>query len=468
MAVDVTRKDLFWGYTALFFKTAAGIVLLPFILKLLPADQVGIWNLFLAIQGFMLLLDFGFQPTFMRNVSYLFNGAKSLRREGIDPEEAPLGEPNYPLLKRAVRTMRLFYGLISAAAALLLLTAGTWYIGRMARELPEAGSVLAAWHVFALAIVLEFYFSYYNALLSGRGYIAQANQTLIGSRMTFLVGAAVSLMLGYGLVGVACSYLAGAVVGRVMSVRYFYDADLKDRLRRCVPPRENLFPVLWYNARKAGLSSLGSFCIQQGNTLMLPFFVSLSVVGSYGLAVSVTGITQSLSQLYLTLHLPVLYKYRVHHDTAAVRSVFAQALFIFVLVFTALAAGVLSVGNPLLVLIRSNILLLPLVPMALMFLFRLLETNHAMASVLITTENRIPYLKASLVSGFSTLLLGFLFLRFTSLGVTGVILAAGLVQLCYNNWKWPLEVARGLRASYPAMVREGYRLLSASLTGRGR
>ncbi len=36
-------------------------------------------------------------------------------------------------------------------------------------------------------------------------------------------------------------------------------------------------------------------------------------------------------------------------------------------------------------------------------------------------------------------------MNFTDAGLWGLILAPGIVQLAYQNWKWPLEVYRDLK-----------------------
>ena len=47
MEIHITKKDVLWGYIAQFFNIGAGILLLPVILKLLPADILGVWYIFL-------------------------------------------------------------------------------------------------------------------------------------------------------------------------------------------------------------------------------------------------------------------------------------------------------------------------------------------------------------------------------------------------------------------------------------
>ena len=73
MEIHITKKDVLWGYIAQFFNIGAGILLLPVILKLLPADILGVWYIFLTISSLVQMIDFGFQPTFTRNVAYVFS-----------------------------------------------------------------------------------------------------------------------------------------------------------------------------------------------------------------------------------------------------------------------------------------------------------------------------------------------------------------------------------------------------------
>ena len=46
-------------------------------------------------------------------------------------------------------------------------------------------------------------------------------------------------------------------------------------------------------------------------------------------------------------------------------------------------------------------------------------------------------------------------LRFTSLGLLGVVLAQGIVQLSYNNWRWPKYVLDDLDVNPLEFVRQG-------------
>jgi len=80
--MEIGKKDIYWNYTATFLKIAAAVLLMPLILKRLPSEEIGIWSVFMTVTAFSNLLDFGFNPSFTRNVSYIFSGVTNLKTTG--------------------------------------------------------------------------------------------------------------------------------------------------------------------------------------------------------------------------------------------------------------------------------------------------------------------------------------------------------------------------------------------------
>ena len=66
----------------------------------------------------------------------------------------------------------------------------------------------------------------------------------------------------------------------------------------------------------------------------------------------------------------------------------------------------------------------------------LLETNHSACAGAIATGNTIPFLNAAVFSGLGICIFS-LMAGWMGLGVWAIMLAQGIVQLAYNNWKWP-------------------------------
>jgi len=101
-------------------------------------------------------------------------------------------------------------------------------------------------------------------------------------------------------------------------------------------------------------------------------------------------------------------------------------------------------GPPVLAFIHSKTHLLPLLMMLLYLIVAFLESNHSMSGLLLLTKNEVPFVKAAIISGFASLGMLFFSFEYTTIGIWGMILAPGIAQAVYQNWKWPLKVKREL------------------------
>jgi hypothetical protein len=79
--------------------------------------------------------------------------------------------------------------------------------------------------------------------------------------------------------------------------------------------------------------------------------------------------------------------------------------------------------------------------------FAVLDANQVLATNILLAANEVPFLKASLWTGFFSIVLIFLFIWVFHLGVWALILGPGLAQIVYQNWKWPLKVNQLLSTS---------------------
>lgn len=59
-SISVGKSDIIWSYIAKFLGIASGLLVLPFILNRLTAEEMGLNYLMLTIGSMVSLLDFGF------------------------------------------------------------------------------------------------------------------------------------------------------------------------------------------------------------------------------------------------------------------------------------------------------------------------------------------------------------------------------------------------------------------------
>ncbi len=83
MAVNIGKKDVIWSYLGYFFNLCTNIILMPFILRAVEGNELGLWYTFLSVGTLVNLLDFGFSPTLVRNVTYAWCGAKENKKRGL-------------------------------------------------------------------------------------------------------------------------------------------------------------------------------------------------------------------------------------------------------------------------------------------------------------------------------------------------------------------------------------------------
>ena len=97
--------------------------------------------------------------------------------------------------------------------------------------------------------------------------------------------------------------------------------------------------------------------------------------------------------------------------------------------------------------------------------YLLLEMIHSNAATFITTRNRVPFVSSSILSGVAMVLISLFLINFTDLGLWSLLISQAVIQLLYNNWKWPLEVNKELKINFWGLWRIGIKKIIKILKG---
>ena len=97
--------------------------------------------------------------------------------------------------------------------------------------------------------------------------------------------------------------------------------------------------------------------------------------------------------------------------------------------------------------LKSKTLLLGKSMIIVLLIINFLEKNHAIAGAFLLSKNEVPYFKAAILSGICTVILLLIFVHWLHWGIWGMILAPGITQLVYQNWKWPVVLLNELNAN---------------------
>jgi hypothetical protein len=443
----IGKNDVTWNYLATFLQIGSGLLLFPLILKLLPSETVGVWSVFIAISSMVGLLDFGFSPSFTRNITYIFSGVNKLEKTGISTNDIN-AHINFELFGNTIKAMKWLYSRIALIAFFLLITAGSYYVYHItnSKYYGDKTQIYTAWIIFCLINTYNIYTLYYDSLLMGAGLVMKDKQLIIISQLAYLVVSVSLILSGFGLIGIVSAQAVSVIIKRVLSYKYFFSTELKNELKQVDTSKYmDIVKVLTPNSVKLGLTSIGAFLVLQSSVIIGSIYLSLNQLASYGITIQAINLIGSLSMVYYSSFTPLIAHLRVERNLISIKRIYIKCIFVMAITFLVCGIGLILAGNWALILLKSQTFFLNKFMLLAILIIALLEKNHALAGGFLLSRNEVPYFKAAIISGIATVLLLFLFIRFERWGVWGMILAPGIVQLVYQNWKWPLVLIKELK-----------------------
>lgn len=448
MAVEnIGKRDLIWATLATLFRIGSGVLLFPLVLNMLPSETVGVWTIFTSVTMIIGIMDFGFSPSFARNIAYIFSGVRSLKRDGHECVDATDAQIDYNLLKRTIRAMQYFYSRMALILFAFLSIVGTFYIYTLMQNYAgDVREIYFAWAIVCVVNSYNLYTLYYDALLNGRGLIKRKNQIVLIGNVAYLSLAVLLLLCGFGLIAIVSAQLVSVLIIRTLSYKSFYsneitsnlaaveEVDYKDILRAIMP-----------NALKLGLASLGGFLTFRLSTFVGPLFISLSDMASFGITLQLLAVVSSLALLYTNVYLPKVFQWRVERNVALIRKTFYISTLLVFVIFLCGGIAIDLLGNWALNLLGSQTQLLSGALFVFLVIHYCLETNMVNSTEYLLAKNEVPFYKRYLVSGCITVFLLFLLVGYFDWGLWGVIAAPMISQSVLQYWKWTCEVYKELK-----------------------
>lgn len=449
----LSKKDVFWGYSAQVLNIGFGVIILPVILHFLSPKEVGLWFVFLTIAGISQLLEVGFRPTIARNVSYIYAGAQKLTTHGLHADAT--GSVNTQLLAALSSASRWIYFRIAIVAGLLLLVFGSTYISSLLADTDPRTGILQAWIIYSLSSVVGFYFGYVGGLLTGRGDQTQANQVIVISRIVQIACSTLFVSLGWGLTGLALAGLLSTICSRAMAQRFLLSDKHPIQQHRPVTSteRDEMVRVLWHNASRYGTVLIGAFLIGRANVLIASSALGLAESASYALAVQLLIVLQGVASVPFNLSVPRLNNLRAAANKVELYQCFSRAISLALVISIVGAVGLILLGPELLSAIGSKTPLPPVALLALMSISCVLEINHGNCGNFLATSNTITFVRPAIFTGI--LIVVSSGSTVGAFGTAALVVSNLLCQLAYNNWKWPAEAARYFNVGYFIIARDG-------------
>lgn len=456
--MKITNKDIFWGYLGTIFNLSINIILLPFVYIFLTGEELGIWYIFMSIGSIVNLLDFGFAPTLNRNIAYSWSGADKLKKENAEFVCSDTG-PNISLFKTVLISSKYIYLLISILALVLLLTLGSWYIAFLGQNF-QGNYLMASWFIFIVSLFINLYMAYYGSFLRGVGAISEYNKALVISKSCQIIISVILLLLDFGLLAVAIAYLITGFVYRFLCRRYFFKYEhIGDLLKENTVnvkfgEVKRYFLIIWHNAWRDGIVSVSNFLATQASTILCSLFLSLAQTGIFALSLQIVTVIQNVSSSLYTIYQPSMQEAFIKNDKEKSKRLMATAITVYSSLFLIGSILICTFGIYLLEIFKPNSHINKSY-LIIMCLYIFLLQHHQLNASYISNTNRLPYVKAFIISSLITVLFEFILLKYTNLNEWSLLLGPLLVQLSYNNWKWPSVVMTELNTNIIEMVKYG-------------
>ena len=429
-----------WAYNAL--RLATGVVLLPLLLNLLPVAELGMYYVLLAQIALVPLIDFGFGTTIGRFVSYAMGGADSLQAQGVaKPSASTL--PNYALLWQLLFTTRKLYRLLTLAALVVLALWGTYNVELRIGETASPTLTRVAWALTLVSALSDIYWNWWNVFLRSMDQVLVAMRYgLVGTLVRLLVTAGL-LLCGAGLISLPVGTFSGSLLMRFLARRRCL------QLLACHPRpsevglKEHL-AVLWPNTWRLGIQFLSGYLTVSANTTICTHAFGLSANAQYGLSVQLLDIIAGMAYVWTSVKWPIVGQYLAKHEPAAVQRVLWPRVWLQTVTFLLMAGTLLVCGPFLLSHFGGGKRILPLIWMVCLASNSFFQLQLTLWATLITMGNRLPMLWPTVATNVASLTLSLTLVRFTGLGLGGLVLGPLLAGCLFNYWYWPGYAARGL------------------------
>ena len=458
-AIETTHKDVIWNYIGTIVSMSSGFVLLPFLMHFLTSEELGLWYVLLALGNFAMLFEFGFNPTFARNIVYVISGARRLSATGCDWDSIEDGI-DWHLLNVVIKSSRAIYAVIALAVLVLLATAGTAYIAYVTVGMDPV-TIWLAWGLFCVAIFLNLYFLWTSTVLRGYGDVAGQNKASTLATVSKLVVSAVLLFAGFGVVGASIGYLTNALVLRLASVYMLSkhrDIEVGRRSDQTRVPFSDIKGVLlsiFQVAWRDGLVQLANYGSSQAMSIMSSLFLGLAETGTYSVLLQLANAVCNFASTYPKSFYPAMQAAFAEKDLDKQKRYVSTGTVAYWVLAVFGAAGVCLVILPLLPIIKPTVVVDYALFLGLCAYLALFQ-QHGIFCNYIISMNEIPYMRGFIVSavlgaGLVCLLSGAL-----GMGAWGIVLGQALSQIIYNNWKWPIYLCGKLGSTYRDILFEGF------------
>lgn len=463
--MNINKIDVIISYSGYLLKMTSNILILPIILSKLTTQEYGLWGIFLSLGAIINIIDLGFSPLITRFSTYAYSGCEKLVKKGV-PNTQNNENPNYNLLFSILLVGKKIYMKLSILLGLILLIPGSAYIYYICiTNSLNFINIVAAWIVYLIGVTISLYYIYVNSVLKGIGKVKELHIISIIEQLMYIILNAIFLCyFELGLIGLAFAnvsatllkrYLLNNILNRLIRKEYVeYDKACKDINNSY----SEIYEIMKYNSVQVGSISIAQYIQTQGSTVLLSIFVDIKIIAAYNLSMQAINVINNVSSIPFQILLPKLSYLQVTNNLNALKKNLSMIMVYLYSTFILGGLFIVFFGDKIISILKSNTEILPKNLLILLIIYYFIDRHQQLATKFISVRNEQPHVKAYINSSILSLILTFLVLK-VNLGIDGYIIVNICILLCYNAWKWPIQMYKQTELSLIRMIKITYNIL---------
>lgn len=378
----------------------SSLIVIPAVITKLSTAEINVWFLFSSIIALSQGVQFGFNTTFTRFITYTYSGIKINEfqnlcykkdtnfEEHIDKEE----------FSKIFSLMAYIYIALSILYFLVLLLIGYFALIKPIDALvtPIDGWIAAA--IVAASSTITLTYGYYQNFMFGINKVAMVHRIrgivhLIG--LFFIIGVITFYPTLVSIVFISqVATLSGTFV-----IVYFAKKELAQMKIEKIKNNfdKGLYLLVWDSAWKSGTTTILANVVKHISAILVAQWFTPAVSASFLFTKKIFDILENFTQITFQARIPLIAKYRGQGDFKTLLPLLLQTQYLTYSVYLVGYISLLSIGEPILTLINSHIQLGSYVLIILFSYTTLLSRWGGMSLAISSQANHVVEHKSTIV-----------------------------------------------------------------------
>lgn len=428
-----------WGN--MLSQSAKLLVLTPLILVTYDVDEIAFWYLLLTLNSLVIVVDFGFYPTFSRIVSYAYNGLDAVKEINQIDAKSHSGLPSWEFMQRVYGTLNTVYFLMTFLITGVVLFSTISSVSVIIDRTSDETMLWFTYAIFIASVIFAFLARRSDTVIIGTNHVALINRWNIINNVANSLISILIVYSGMSLIWLALNQLLFSIL--LVIRNYYIEQHIcagQFKKFELLAFDKEIFWWIWKPAWRSGVLILSSTGITQATGILYSNWSSSTELASYLLTLKLVTTISQFSQAPFYSKLPIFSGLMVSRKLEKLTTTSATAMFKSLSVFTLGMISLIYFGNLALDIIGSNSSLESRPFLILMAFVWFFERHHAMHAQIYVTTNDIPFYKSAIVSGI--LNISCIYSLVPYIGVWAFPVSLGLSNLAINNW-WNVQLSLG-------------------------